>query len=346
MRLDSARELKSSLIGRVLSGRLFPGAAAAREVSVAAASIALEGGRQASIALGITRNGRSSYHLAVRLQQRPLDSAGVVDAIQGHAKGEADVRYIGRVRPAARKAAAVHPWQQERHRPLLIGSSIGHTQVTAGTLGCFVRPAGKAGNTVWVLSNNHVLADENAAKKGDPIIQPAVFDGGKGAPDRCARLVKVVRLQLNKPNLVDAACAEVDDGIVTDLGQLKGLGTLTGLAAEEVEIGQPVRKIGRTTGLTHGHVTAIEVDNLVVDYGIGRVRFDNQIEIESTAAAPFSRGGDSGSLIIDAQSRGVALLFADSDHGGAAGHGRTFANPIGEVMKALRIELALSDSPP
>lgn len=60
-------------------------------------------------------------------------------------------------------------------------------------------------------------------------------------------------------------------------------------------------------------MTAFELDNVVVDYDLGNLRFDNQVEIEGTGSGPFSDGGDSGSLIVSADKRGVALLFAGGD---------------------------------
>jgi hypothetical protein len=51
------------------------------------------------------------------------------------------------------------------------GISIGHFRVTAGTLGCLVQD--RDGNR-FILSNNHVLADENKAEVGDVILQAGV----------------------------------------------------------------------------------------------------------------------------------------------------------------------------
>jgi hypothetical protein len=67
-----------------------------------------------------------------------------------------------------------------------------------------------------------------------------------------------------------------------------------------------------------------------------------QIEIETTDSGPFSQGGDIGSLIVDADRRAVALLFAGSDLGGSNGLGLTFANPIREVLDALKADLFFS----
>jgi hypothetical protein len=57
-----------------------------------------------------------------------------------------------------------------RWRPAPGGVSIGHIDVTAGTLGCLVERNGE----VFILSNNHVLANANLGKVGDPIPQPSV----------------------------------------------------------------------------------------------------------------------------------------------------------------------------
>ncbi|MCZ6699237.1 MAG: hypothetical protein O7D94_09935, partial [Planctomycetota bacterium] len=87
------------------------------------------------------------------------------------------------------------------------------------------------------------------------------------------------------------------------------------------------------TGLTRGRVSAIEVDRVLVEYDMGVLRFDEQIEIEPVGTRPFSLGGDSGSLIVDRRRRAVALLFAGNDVDA------TFANPIGAVLDALRSDL-------
>jgi hypothetical protein len=73
--------------------------------------------------------------------------------------------------------------RQEEWRPAPGGVSIGHPKITAGTLGCLVK---KDGQTL-ILSNNHVLANSNDAKIGDPIYQPGPFDGGE-PEDKIAEL--------------------------------------------------------------------------------------------------------------------------------------------------------------
>ena len=103
-----------------------------------------------------------------------------------------------------------------------------------------------------------------------------------------------------------------------------------------------VGKVGRTTGTTRGRVSAFELDNVVVEFGLGFLKFDNQVEIEGAESDPFSQGGDSGSLIVDADRRAVALLFAGSDLGGSNSLGLTYANPIRAVLDALKVDLFFS----
>ena len=135
--------------------------------------------------------------------------------------------------------------------------------------------------------------------------------------------------------------AKLAEDIPFDAARLKGLGKLAGVGPDGIEDGSRVAKIGRTTGLTKGRVTAFEIDNVVVEYDRGDLVFDGQIEIEGAGSRPFSDGGDSGSLIVDEDRQAVALLFAGTDTGGRNNRGLTYANPIGEVLRRLRVELLL-----
>jgi hypothetical protein len=78
-----------------------------------------------------------------------------------------------------------------RERPCPAGYSVGHWQITAGTLGVWVKRGAAAG--LYILSNNHVLANSNEAAIGDRIWQPGHADGG-GEADLIARLSEYVRI--------------------------------------------------------------------------------------------------------------------------------------------------------
>jgi len=234
---------------------------------------------------------------------------------------------------------------QQKMRPAQPGVSIGHHAITAGTFGCLVRRDGE----IFILSNNHVLANVNNAQPGDAILQPGPADGGT-AGDKIAELADFVpidtgesvqlgcanmlwQLLFRQPmpkvasgnNRVDCALArplspELVSAEILKIGRPTGVGSVT--------LGTPVQKFGRTTSYTQGQITQIDV-TVSVDYD-GRVAlFHSQL-----MAGAMSQGGDSGSAILDTQKRIVGLLFAGSDT-------TTLINPIQPVLDALRVEVVI-----
>lgn len=227
-----------------------------------------------------------------------------------------------------------------RHRPAPGGVSVGHVNITAGTLGSrSIGVTAPWNNRHLVLSNNHVLANSNAGRVGDSIVQPGPTDGGRHPGDQIAVLARWVPINFGgAANLVDAAIGWAwHERIRGEQYYLSGSTPAyyrTGTNPLPASLGLIVGKSGRTTGLTQGRVTQIGV-SVNVNYGGGRVAlFRNQIAIQSVNANPFSAGGDSGSLIWHWATgvRPVGLLFA-------GGGGVTFANPISAVLSALDIRL-------
>jgi hypothetical protein len=329
MQLASVRELKAVLAESVLAAGGPTRTAAFPAMPLEHAARPLP-----QIAMGVVQRGPDDYKLAVRYQRRDLEASRVLDTIRRQAHNEVDVRFIGRVT----RAAAV-PWSQRRHRPLKIGTSIGHHLITAGTLGAVV--SRRTDRSPLLLSNNHVLANENRARLGDAILQPGKLDAGADPVDVAATLAGMVKLKKTTANAVDCAVAAPAGGTEFDPRGILGLGRLAGLGTEFVDEGTEVAKLGRTTGLTRGTVTAFEVDGVVVEYGLGPLRFDGQFEVQGVGEAPFARGGDSGSLIVDADRRAIGLLFACSEVGGTNSQGLTYANPIRAVLDALAVDLVM-----
>src|SRR6266699_2378244 len=93
----------------------------------------------------------------------------------------------------------------KRQRPAPLGFSVGHPLITAGSIGARVRDA--TGH-IYVLSNNHVLANSNDANIGDPEYQPGPFDGG-GSADQIATLTDFQQITFSTAanNTIDAAIA-------------------------------------------------------------------------------------------------------------------------------------------
>lgn len=244
----------------------------------------------------------------------------------------------------------------DRWRPAPGGVSIGHKDITAGTLGCLVTRGGE-----WfILSNNHVLAASNQGKVGDEILQPGKVDGGTVSADTLAtlwdfvpvkflfdqlpdcptatgvakavnllaRLVRSkhrVRAYQDNPlatNLVDAAIARpIKDSFVEH--RILEIGTPIGVA--EGVLGLPVQKSGRTTGLTTGVITQIDVSVQVTYPPSSIAVFEDQL-----MAGEMCAGGDSGSVVLDMERHVVGLLFA-------GGEGVTIFNRIQNVMSALDV---------
>jgi hypothetical protein len=245
---------------------------------------------------------------------------------------------------------------KSRIRPAPGGVSIGHKDITAGTLGCLV----KKDNKIFILSNNHVLANSNNASIGDFILQPGPADGGRYSQDHIANLsefipivfededsacsiakaaaaiinglgfitgsktrLRSIRKQVAE-NLVDCAIAEpvepddVNNEIV-DIGAISGLG--------EANLDMEIQKSGRTTEYTTGRISQIDVTSKV-SYGPNKLAtFVNQL-----MAGAMSQGGDSGSAVLSMDKKLVGLLFAGSTS-------TTVINPIQYVFNALNITL-------
>jgi hypothetical protein len=330
MQLASARDLKASMVQDLTAAT---DVARPQEVGIVAfeATSVDTLSTAATLALGVSPTSkRGDYRLAVRLQRR--GAQGAVEAMDMHrrANGEVDLRYVGRIR---KRTGFL-----DRTRPIQPGISVGHVRVTAGTLGTFVQTTD---GSVRILSNNHVLADENQGVEGDDIVQPGTIDGGVMPGDRVGSLDRFIDLQTGAAaNLVDCALAAIDDGVETVTDRPVGEHEPIGGVVDEDTVIDLVEKWGRTTGHTHGRVTAFELDNVRVGYDIGVVRFDDQLEIEATGAESFSDGGDSGSLIVTEGGRmAAALLFAGSQTGGQGNLGLTYANPIKTVLEALQVQL-------
>jgi hypothetical protein len=233
-----------------------------------------------------------------------------------------------------------------RSRPAEGGYSVGHFKITAGTIatcvydilpgGTVSPPANGIGipSRYYILSNNHVLANQNNASIGDPILQPGPYDGGVDPADRIARLSRfipitfapAVPLNLHN-NLIDAAVAE---GQIQDLNRdIYWIGHVRGWRRKaNVTVGTIVQKTGRTTNYTTGRITAI---NTTIDVGYGggnTARFRDQI-VTTSISAP----GDSGSLVTTLDEVSVGLLFAGSTTS-------TILNQIENVRSLLRVEVS------
>jgi len=246
----------------------------------------------------------------------------------------------------------------DRLRPAPGGVSIGHVNITAGTLGCLV----KKNNKTYILSNNHVMANSNDASPGDHILQPGPYDGGNNPADHIANLTEFIPISfagngdstcpfagvtagfLNalaalfgsstrlKPtlspmagdNLVDCAIAEpLDPNDVKN--EIMNIGAING--STEGLLGMSVQKMGRTTGHTTGTITQIDV-TVQVSYGTNKTA----TFVDQLMTGYMSAGGDSGSAVLNSEKQLVGLLYAGSSS-------TMIMNRIQNVFNALQVSL-------
>jgi hypothetical protein len=311
--LRQARDELKAILGG------FEAVAAAAGKAISPGGLGLENIQAVGVGLKSTA-GNYTGDLAVKVyvtEKAPLgklaSAATIPDEVNGY---PTDVEAIGEITAFTYKAR--YP------RPVPCGVSCGHLKITAGTIGCLMV---LDNNRLCLLSNNHVLANQNNAQQGNPIVQPGRYDNGQMPHDLIGVLERFVQINFPGPNLVDAAAAWTSFRLVKPQHVTYRMNPLP-LAPSLL---LPVMKNGRTTQATLGVITGLWVDNVRVGYGSGVAVFNDQLVIQGIGGKTFSAGGDSGSVIVSARThQPVGLLFA-----GSSTH--TIANPIGLVMRQLGI---------
>jgi hypothetical protein len=225
---------------------------------------------------------------------------------------------------------------RNKNRPVLGGISGGPVGGATGTIGCQVKGTLNGKETVYMLSNNHVLAGSDALPLGTPIIQPGSADGGV-AGDAVASLSGFVTLGANggtaevdaaiaaytKPELYSPFIRSADDTVVS----------MTGPVAAPT-LGMAVRKSGRTTGRTRGKVSEIAgayALNYAAPGALPRtVTIKNAFKILPDNGH-FDEGGDSGAAITTGDlNQPVGLVL-----GGPSDCSYTLANTMSAVLANL-----------
>ena len=257
---------------------------------------------------GIGSNGR----LAVLVLTRRAGVAGVPSTVDGV---QTEVRVVGDVTAYGKPGSGGQ-----------CGTSTGNNlECSAGTIGAVVLK----GSTKYLLSNNHVFARENAASIGEREDAPGRYDGHPkcAVTPQCGTLSQFVAINFGGNNTIDCAIALMDTGNPTAVTQSGGYTATSTVVSPSV--GLAVKKSGRTSGLSHSTISAINV-TITVGYSSGTATFNSQIMTDPQ----FIRSGDSGSLeVTETGNNPVGLLFA-------GGSGGTFANPIGPVLQAFGATIA------
>lgn len=224
---------------------------------------------------------------------------------------------------------------QKKRRPLASGIQIQNSKSVAttsgtsttirtsvGTLGCFVRKTGDNTGT-YILSNEHVMLALGASV-GDKMAQDHYVDCICCDCNVIGRISEAIN-----NTTVDCAIAKLDSDIAI-VNEIVGIGTIQGdVPVSTLIMGDPVRKVGRTTALTSGTIFAIsspvEVDGKI---------YNDQILV-TAASGKFSDEGDSGAVVVNADTKVIGLLFGGEE----VAPFRTFVHPIDTVKSALNITI-------
>lgn len=222
--------------------------------------------------------------------------------------------------------------------PIQLGTSGGWSYDLAngyccgGTLGSLIQ----VGGTQYLLSNYHVFEADIVsggnglvATTGDPIIQPGLIDVSCSA-NNAQTVAGLVKLSSLPNNNVDCSIAQVVAGMVTNNGSILEIGPLSAQTVS-ASLSQPVKKSGRTSGLTRSKVSGLNAtikvtyDNECAGGTAFTKTFTGQIVVGGSG---FLKSGDSGSLLVEDVTnypRAVGLLYAGSSTS-------AIANPINDVL--------------
>ena len=199
-------------------------------------------------------------------------------------------------------------------------------QTMPGAFGAVVDVDGRR----HILTNNHVLADNDPNSRGRIVLQPRGSHGPARLIATAARFAPISGASTD----VDAAVAELE--VPANPAVLPPVGQLTGV--DRATEGLVVEKIGPATGYRVGTVFDVSAD-FDVTYSFGKVTLRDQILIRSPRG-PFSFTGDSGSLLVAQESkRAVGLLCAYSFSRAQGFFG--IANHLQTVLTALGATLVI-----
>ena len=220
----------------------------------------------------------------------------------------------------------------QKLRPLQggCGISLDVSPKTAGTLGCFVYKENNGRKEYYILTNNHVITNNQKAPIGTPIIQPSFLTGGVSNEDEIAYLTNYVRIESNKPNkeaenYVDCAIAKVYNRSLIS-SKVKKLGRITGSNIPDLNI--DVQKVGFISGLMKGFITTIglSLKIRVINNEVSTLKEQFLISVNNTP-------GDSGSVVLNSDNEVVGLTFATTVNG------QTIANDINNVLSKLNVKI-------
>ena len=217
-----------------------------------------------------------------------------------------------------------------------MGLSVGHPGGSGGSIGPFVQLAD--GRTAFLCVTS-VLVPKLAAK-GDLVHQPGPVDQEiLTGRTRVATLSHILPATAGQTNRVDVAAAVLLDGVTTAGNVVpqgcpdSGLKIGNVLKPAELSFSDDVAFVGRTSGFSHGRVTALDCSLKVqvsAQHDDTRA-FEDAIEITGESG-PFSLPGDGGALVYRRSDGGALGMIFASTSGTVA---RTYLLPLQAALDAV-----------
>jgi len=219
--------------------------------------------------------------------------------------------------------------------------------IGAGTLGLFARDnSGK----LFGISNNHVSGACNNAHPHLPILAPGPLDvtDCELDPFTIGRHHRLLPIHDGLPENIpisqnfDASCFAIcnEDSV----SSMQGNYFDTPSNVTEPIPGLSVEKVGRTTGKTRGKILCQSASPVAVQYSLPEyqtqktVYFDSVFVVQGEDAVPFSRRGDSGSLVVMNNDKGekscVGIIFAGDEQ-----KGLSFLLPLSKILREFDLNV-------
>jgi len=219
--------------------------------------------------------------------------------------------------------------------------------IGAGTFGLIVRDQN---GDLFGMTNNHVAGACNNAMPGLPILAPGPLDATEDACDPFT-IGRHHRLLPINDGIPENIAIDVNwDVSIFRLSDASRVTSMQGTAFDTPAVvaapvpGMRVEKVGRTTGRTSGFLAAqsaspVPVHYQVAEYGVRKnVYFESVYIVVGDNEQPFSKPGDSGSLVVADDGNGnkvaVGLVFAGNEQ-----RGLSFILPLPEIMNKLSLEI-------
>jgi hypothetical protein len=274
---------------------------------------------------------------------------------------------------ASNSSSAAGKYSQGIREPqeIIVGGISGaNTNLTgqSGTIGyfCTRRSTLRRRREVHLLSNSHVFVDLRKGKVDatDLIVQPSPGEPSSNRP--IATLVNFSTLKFGNgpddPNRVDAAIAKLwgphpHKPVIPMIGSVIGQ-----VNHRDIELGERVRKFGRTTGYTEGTIFSLYLDIRIRYDRTGQSAFFNDQILIAPVLPEFTKfvsKGDSGSVVIDREQRAIGLIFGGmselppkrppdmakqkpgEDPTAQRIESYGVANPISDVLDRMKIDLLI-----